>query len=43
MRKEQKALEYAKQAWGLYFDDRHPDTFIDFTFGEITQNDYLAG
>jgi len=43
MTKEQKALEYAKQAWGVYFDDVHPDTFIDSTFGEIAQTDYLAG
>lgn len=43
MTKEDKALEYAKEAWGVYFDDKHPDSAIEYTCGEITQSDYLAG
>lgn len=41
--KQEKALQYAKEAWGIYFDDKHPDSVIEFTQGEITQTDYLAG
>lgn len=41
--KEEKALKYAKEAWGVYFDDKHPDSAIEFTMGEITQNDFLTG
>jgi len=41
--KEEKALQYAKEAWGVYFDDKHPDSAITFTVGEITQSDYLNG
>lgn len=43
MTKEEKALEYSKEAWGDYFDDVYPDTFIDGTLGEIAQTDYLKG
>lgn len=43
MTKEEKALDYAKEAWGVYFDDKHPDSAIECTCGEITQNDYLSG
>lgn len=41
--RQEKALEYAKEAWGIYFDDKHPDPAIEFTVGEITQSDYLDG
>jgi len=41
--KEDKALQYAKEAWGVYFDDKHPDIAIEFTQGQITQTDYLNG
>lgn len=43
MKKQEKALEYAKEAWGVYFDDKHPDIAIEFTHSQISQTDYLAG
>lgn len=41
--KEEKALQYAKKSWGVYFDDVHPDCAIISTMGEISQEDFLAG
>lgn len=41
--KEEKALQYAKEVWGVYFDDVHPDCAITNTMGEISQKDFLAG
>lgn len=43
MTKEEKALEYAKEMWGIYFEDRYPDPAISSPLGEISQKDYLAG
>lgn len=28
---------------GVYFDETYPDSAIDFTYGEISQSDYLSG
>lgn len=42
-KKEEKALEYAKEVWGDYFDNEYPERGVEKNYGEITQQDYLAG
>lgn len=39
--KEEKALHYARSAWGIYFDDVDEDCHS--SRGENTQQDFLAG
>lgn len=41
--KEEKAKKHAEKMWGDYFYDEYPDKFLEGTFGQVSQNDYLAG
>jgi RNA recognition motif-containing protein len=40
---QEKAENYARKMWGVYFDDVHPDSAITETLGELTQKDFIAG
>lgn len=39
----QKAKDYALQMWGAYYDDKHPDSAIDESLGELSVKDFIAG
>jgi len=40
---EQKAEDYARQMWGVYYEDIHPDSAIEECMGELTKKDFIAG
>ena len=40
---EEAAERYARDMWGVYYDDKHPDVAIIETQGEISLQDFIEG
>jgi hypothetical protein len=43
MNLNEEAENYSRKMWGVYYDDKHPDSAINDSQGEISILDFTAG